>query len=167
MDSGIKLSPDALAAVQEMESTSKTATKLAFVIFRIGCLEGKKNETVNVAERVEVSQAEEEFAAAKEAGAKMADEEHASWYTFRTHIMEYDICHGAAFLEYRSKDGCERKKLVFVYFNRNDKASSKLNMIYSSTKLFEKFTSGATKIQASEADDLSFKEIADGVFKLK
>jgi len=162
MDSGIKLHADTLKEIEELE-----AKKLAFIILNIGKKEGGRHDTVNVIENVPRSVAEEEFAAAKEAGAKIEDDERAAWYCFRNHLVKYDIAFGAGFLEYKSKDGCERCKLVYIYFNRNDSAPMKQAMVYSSTKVYTKIKSMDKNIQASTPDDITFKAIAEGEFKLK
>jgi len=162
MDSGIKLAPETVKDIEELE-----AKKLAFMIMNIGKKEGARHETVNVIQKVYKEEAEEEFAAAKEAGAKIEDGEHAAWYAFRTNLMKHDIAFGAGFLEYKSKDGCERTKLVYVYFNRNDSAPMKQAMVYSSTKVYTKIPSMDKNIQASAADDISWSAIANGEFKMK
>lgn len=162
MDSGIKLAPETLKDIEDLESK-----KLAFLIMKIGKLEGARHETVNVIEKVLKTEAEEEFAAAKEAGAKMDADERASWYAFRTHLLKHDIAYGAGFIEYKSKDGCERQKLVYVYFNRNDEAPMKQGMVYSSTKVYTKIKSMDKNIQASAPDDVTWNAIAEGEFKLK
>jgi len=162
MDSGIKLGTQTTKDIEELE-----AKKLAFLIMKISKLEGARHETVNPVEKMTKAEAEEEFAAAKEAGAKIPEEEHASWYAFRNHLVKYDIAFGAAFLEYRSRDGGQRSKLVYVYFNRDDKAPMKQAMVYSSTKVYTKIPSMDKNIQASTADDITWKELAEGEFKLK
>jgi len=162
MDSGIKISPQATKDIEELE-----AKKLAFIIFQISKLEGARHETVNTVKKVYKSEAEEDFAKAKEAGANIPEEEHASWYGFRTHLLKYDIAFGAGFIEYMSRDGCQRSKLVYVYFNKNDGAPMKQAMVYSSTKVYTKIPSMDKNIQASAPDDITWKAIADGEFKLK
>jgi len=166
VDSGIKVDTATCADIAALEKRAK-----AFVIMQIGKPEGAKMEKV----LTKFTMTNEEVAAAIAAGEVTVNDstlkltknekngETDVWCVFRTCIVTYSIAYGSCFVEYKTKDGRDSDKLVYVTWNP-DAASVKDKMKYSSTKVMNKFSSTPVKHQASDSDDMSYAEI-EGVVK--
>jgi len=168
VDSGIKVDTATCADISALEKRAK-----AFLIMQIGKPEGGKVEKV----LTKVALTTEEVTAAVEANQVSVngnmvtlpkrDEKNGEtdvWWVFRTCIATFPIAYGSCFVEYKTKDGRDTDKLVYVTWNP-DNAAVKDKMKYSSTKVLNKFTSTPTKHQASDTDDITYSEITAVVRK--
>jgi len=167
VDSGIKVDQDCAKAIASMEKKENI-----ILIMQIGKIGGKGAEKVLTRVALTPAQVKEAFAAKSytyketpESDEKVITikpdekaEEPETWCVFRHILAQFPIAYGAAFLDYQTKDGRPTDKLMYVTWNP-DSAGVKDKMKYSSTKVLNKFTSTPLKHQASDADDITFKEI--------
>lgn len=88
------------------------------------------------------------------------------WEEFAKECMEKDICYGISYINWKSKEGRDCNKLVFVFWNGDD-AKTKMKMKYSSTKncLKNAVKSISLIIQACDEEEFSYKSIVDNVSK--
>lgn len=153
MDSGIKVEA---ATVQQIQDLEQKRT-YEFLIMQIAVPEGKSKPAVVTKEILNKQQCLDEVEAA---GVELQKGETASWYCFRTRLEKYDICYGACFIDYKTGDGRDGGKLMFITWN-TDNAKMAEKMKYSSTKVLNKFNSGPTKHQAADKDDVTYLEIVE------
>jgi len=165
VDSGIKVSTDTAADIAALEKKKK-----AFVIMQIGKPEGSKIDKVltklalttdEVAEAM--GKGEFTFNDAQVKLQKKGDETDV-WCVFRSCLATLPIAYGSCFVDYKTKDGRDSDKLVYIIWN-TDNAGVKDKMVYSSTKVMNKFSSTPVKHQASDTDDITYAEICDVVKK--
>jgi len=156
VDSGIKLHPDTVKAIEELQGAKKAGDPdaLECITMRIGKAPGEGVQKVLLEKKLYKKDCD---AAAD--GVTLKDGETSVWYTFRKALAEHNIAYGAAFCEYlTSSDKRSASKLVFVTWN-SDNAPMKEKMVYSSTKVFNKMQSGTINHQASDDDDMSYLNI--------
>lgn len=159
VDSGIKVDTACCADITALEKRDK-----AFVILQIGKPEGGKVEKVLT--KMAMTNAEVDAAMAEgkvsvndqEVELKQKDGESNAWCVFRSCIVKFPIAYGSCLVDYSSKDGRPTDKLVYVTWNP-DTAVIKDKMKYSSTKVLNKFSSTPLKHQASDTDEVSYKDI--------
>lgn len=164
VDSGIKVDTATCADIAALEKKKK-----AFVIMQIAKPEGAKVEKVVT----KLALTNEEVADAIAAGSYTINDQTVTfdkkgaetdvWCVFRKCIATFPIAYGSCFVEYKTKDGRDSDKLVYITWNP-DGASVKDKMKYSSTKVMNKFSSTPLKHQASDPDDITYAEI-EGVVK--
>jgi len=171
VDSGIKVDSACCADISALEKRA-----LAFVIMQIGKPEGGKIEKVLTKFKLTTDEVKEVVAAGsvtvgdktvevkKESKPDANNPESDTWCVFRQVIQTFPIAYGSCFVDYKTKDGRDSDKLVYVTWNP-DNAGVKDKMKYSSTKVLNKFSSTPLKHQASDSDDITFKEITDVVRK--
>jgi len=150
VDSGIKVDTECARIIGLLEKR-----EFAFMIMRIQKPEGSSTDKVMCVENLTVDECKEEV---EKDSVQLKGDETAGWYCFRTHLAKYDIAYGAAFVEYKSADGRATDKLVYVMWNTDD-AKMKQKMVYSSTKVLNKFKTGVVKHQASDSSDTTYNEI--------
>jgi len=165
VDSGIKVDAGCCADIAALEKKKK-----AFVIMQIGKPEGSKVQKVIT----KLALTSEEVTAAVAAGeitvndqtvklTKAANETDV-WLVFRSCLLTFPIAYGSCFVDYKTKDGRDSDKLVYVLWN-TDAAGVKDKMVYSSTKVMNKFSSTPLKHQAADKDDITYAEIESVVKK--
>jgi len=167
VDSGIKVDQAACADISALEKRQK-----AFLILQIAKPEGSKVEKVIT----KLAMTNEEVTAAIQAGSyevngktvtltkNVKTDETDVWCVFRSCLATYPIAYASCFVDYKTKDGRDSDKLVFVTWNP-DNAGVKQKMVYSSTKVMNKFSSTPLKHQASDEDDITYAEIVSVVKK--
>jgi len=165
VDSGIKVGTETAADIAALEKKKK-----AFLIMQIGKPEGSKIDKV----LTKLALTKEEVADAMQAGeftfndaqVKLTQkgDETDVWCVFRSCLATLPIAYGSCFVDYKTKDGRDSDKLVYIIWN-TDNAGVKDKMVYSSTKVMNKFSSTPVKHQASDADDITYAEICDVVKK--
>jgi len=156
VDSGIKVDPDTAKIIGQLEKR-----EFGFVIMRIVKPEGSRTPSV---QHVDHLTADECKAEVEKDGVTLKGDETPTWYAFRSRLAKHDIAYGACFVEFTSGDGRPTDKLVYVYWN-TDNAKMKDKMVYSSTKVLNKFTTGVVKHQASDPSDITYDEIKTKVKK--
>lgn len=160
MDSGIKVDSCCLKHIEDLEKR-----KYEFMIMQIAIPEGKSNKPCVVTK--EILATKEECQKEVEAdGVTLTKDETPTWYCFRKRLEKYDIAYGACYCDYKTNDGRESSKLVFITYN-TDGAKMAEKMKYSSTKIYPKFPSGPTKHQAADKDDITYLEIVEQVIRRK
>jgi len=163
VDSGIKVDTATCGDITALEKRDR-----AFIIMQIGKPEGGKTDKVLT--KFQLTSAEVADVVAKgsvnvngtEVALPKRDEkagETDAWLVFRAAIPTFPIAVGSCFVEFKTKDGRDTDKLIYVTWNP-DSASVKDKMKYSSTKIHNKFTSSPTKHQAGDLDDITFAEVA-------
>jgi len=165
VDSGIKVDAGCCADIAALEKKKK-----AFVIMQIGQPEGSKVQKV----LTKFALTSEEVAEAVTAGEVTANgqtvkltraaNETDVWLVFRSALVTFPIAYGSCFVDYKTKDGRDSDKLVYVLWN-TDAAGVKDKMVYSSTKVMNKFSSTPLKHQAADKDDITYAEIESVVKK--
>jgi len=169
VDSGIKVDGTCCTDI----SSELEKKKLAFIIMQIGKPEGGKVEKVltkfkmtndEVAAAVAAGEVDVNGTTVKLPKQDANNSETEAWCVFRTALVTFPIAWGSCFVDYKTKDGRDSDKLVFVTWNP-DSAGIKDKMKYSSTKVLNKFSSTPMKHQAADADDITYKEIVDKVRK--
>jgi len=167
VDSGIKVDASACADIAALEKKKK-----AFVILQIAKPEGSKVEKVIT----KFTLTDEEVAAAMAAGEVTCNDQQVKltldekngetpvWCVFRSCLLTFNIAYGSCMVEYKTKDGRDSDKLVYVTWNP-DTAGIKDKMKYSSTKVMNKFSSTPLKHQAADKDDITYAEISSVVRK--
>jgi len=167
VDSGIKVETQCCSDIAELEKK-----KLAFIIMQIGKPEGSKVQKV----LTKLKMTNEEVAAAVAAGQVTFNDqtvkldkdtknsETDAWCVFRSTIATLPIAYGSCFVDFKTKDGRDSDKLVYIIYN-TDNAGVKDKMVYSSTKVMNKFSSTPLKHQAADTDDITYKEIVEVVRK--
>jgi len=163
VDSGIKVDTQTIEDINLLE-----ARKKAFIIMQITKPEGGKVDKV----LTKFMLTNEECTAVVAAGSvdvngttvtlPKRDEkagESDKWLVFRACLSTFSIAVGSCFVDYKSKDGRDTDKLIYVTWNP-DNANVKDKMKYSSTKIHNKFPSSPTKHQAADTDDITFAEVA-------
>jgi len=160
VDSGIKVDPATVTDIAALEKKKK-----AFIIMQIGKPEGGKVEKV----LTKLAMDNDEVAAAIAAGEVTVNGETVKlgtklknetdiWFVFRSAIVTFPMAYGSCFVDYKTKDGRDSDKLVFIVWNP-DGATIKDKMKYSSTRVVNKFGSTPVNHQASDADEVSYAEI--------
>jgi len=168
VDSGIKVCGEACADIALLEKKKK-----AFIIMQIGKPEGAKVQKVIT----KMCMTNEEVDAAMAAGEITVNDktvtltlntkqnETNAWCVFRSCLATFPIAYGSCIVDFKTKDGRDSDKLVFLTWNP-DNATVKEKMCYSSTKVMNKFSSTPVKInQASDTSDLEYAEIEAAVRK--
>jgi len=167
VDSGIKVDQAACADIGLLEKKQK-----AFLILQIAKPEGSKVEKVITKLAMTLDEVNKAMEAGtvevngqtKELTLNSKTDETPTWCVFRTCLATFPIAYASCFVDYKTKDGRDSDKLVFVTWNP-DNAGVKQKMVYSSTKVMNKFSSTPLKHQASDADDITYAEIVSVVKK--
>jgi len=167
VDSGIKVCAEACTDIGLLEKKKK-----AFIIMQIGQPEGAKQQKVLTKmcmtnEEVEAAMAAGEVTCNDQQVKLTLDEKNGEtpvWCVFRSCLLTFNIAYGSCMVEYKTKDGRDSDKLVYVTWNP-DTAGIKDKMKYSSTKVINKFSSTPLKHQAADKDDITYAEISSVVRK--
>lgn len=151
---GITIQPEAMEMIGRLQNDD---ADLEFIILQISKDADDGQEYVVVRESMVILECKKEC---EETGGEEQRPTRTGWSIFHQRLCKYTIAYGIAYIRWKTKEGVDHNKLIYVQWN-TDSAKMDEKMKYSSTKRVSNIIPGVVKHQASDKDDITYKEVLE------